>query len=404
MVFKGRPHWDAVRFVTTLNYFGEIPFLGSFRWIQALFGKTCINPGADLSKRTRKVILFGCRSLQQDHELQVQLESRLLAVEPPIELSSVFLEANISEANISEANISEANIKRAEHGADIVPAKLERLVCSADTAILLNSLAPSTLAASLVDYLGKNSDTVWRSVFDFGSPNCDLSAWGALDDVVMGGVSQGSFFLRSTTDHQPMEPQQHQQAVFAGNVSTSNSGGFSSVRTQNFDPPFDFSGWDSVVLRVKGDGQRYKFIARNSAGWDSPAYIYSFDTVAGAWIDVKIPFAAMVPTFRARSLPDAPAFDPARVFSFQLMLSKFEYDRKLNPRFSAGTFELAVSYISVQRPRQGIPLIVVGGPDAVSQEQHQAILNESQVNYRLIERLVEPEVADVVGAIAEALC
>ncbi len=106
-------------------------------------------------------------------------------------------------------------------------------------------------------------------------------------------------------------------------------------------------------LDVKGDGQRYKFILRNSAGWDSPAYIYSFDTTVDEWISVDVPFAELVPTFRARSVPDADPYDPAKTVSFQLMLSKFEYDKQLNPSFAAGPFRLAIKRIGVYRARQG---------------------------------------------------
>lgn len=48
-------------------------------------------------------------------------------------------------------------------------------------------------------------------------------------------------------------------AVFAGEVKTSNSGGFVSVRTRNASPPLDLSTYDALRLRVKGDGNRYKF-------------------------------------------------------------------------------------------------------------------------------------------------
>lgn len=48
-------------------------------------------------------------------------------------------------------------------------------------------------------------------------------------------------------------------AVFAGEVKTSNSGGFVSVRTRNISPSLDLSAYDALRLRVKGDGNRYKF-------------------------------------------------------------------------------------------------------------------------------------------------
>ncbi len=54
-------------------------------------------------------------------------------------------------------------------------------------------------------------------VFDFRQ-TIDLSqTWGAVDDVVMGGVSESG--LMKTIEG----------ALFTGNVSTDNSGGFASV-------------------------------------------------------------------------------------------------------------------------------------------------------------------------------
>ncbi|MBE9060965.1 CIA30 family protein [cf. Phormidesmis sp. LEGE 11477] len=201
------------------------------------------------------------------------------------------------------------------------------------------------ISALLMRLEEERGGQVVEPVFDFSEPGCDLSAWGALDDVVMGGVSQGQISLVNRN-------QLDQQAVFAGVVSTDNSGGFSSVRTQNFEPPFNFSGWMGLRLEVKGDGHRYKFILRNNAGWDSPAYIYGFDTVADEWISVDVPFAELVPTFRARSVPDASPYESAKTVSFQLMLSKFEYDKRLNPRFTAGPFKLAIKRIGLYRVQQ----------------------------------------------------
>lgn len=157
--------------------------------------------------------------------------------------------------------------------------------------------------------------------------------WGALDDVVMGGVSE------STVE------QIEGAAVFSGRVSTANSGGFASVRTRNFEPPLDLSGRMGIELRVKGDGQRYKFFVRTETRWDGVAHCYSFDTTPGEWITVQMPFDHFVPVFRAKTVPDAP-LNLSRVYSFQLMLSKFEYNGALNPHFSPGRFTLCLQSIA----------------------------------------------------------
>ncbi len=68
----------------------------------------------------------------------------------------------------------------------------------------------------------------------------------------------------------------------------------------------------------------------------------SFDTKAGEWQTVRLPFSEFVPVFRARTQRDAGCIDASVVHSVQLMLSKFEYDGELNPAFRPGPFSLPV--------------------------------------------------------------
>jgi Complex I intermediate-associated protein 30 (CIA30) len=171
--------------------------------------------------------------------------------------------------------------------------------------------------------------------------------WGSLDDVVMGGVSASTFQLTATA------------ARFTGRVSTDNSGGFASVRTRNLEPALDLSGYTGIRLRLQGDGNRYKFLVRGGAGWDSLAHAYAFDTAAldratanpesRPWLDVYIPFAELVPTLRARTVPQAAPLDLRQIYALQLMLSKFEYDGQLNPRFTPGEFVLDIAAIAAYR-------------------------------------------------------
>ena len=180
----------------------------------------------------------------------------------------------------------------------------------------------------------KLSSSSEKILFDFSNSSIEIkNVWGAIDDVVMGGVSQSNIQLSSG------------KAIFFGNVSTANSGGFASVRTKNFDPSFNLSGYEGVEIRVKGDGKRYKFLLRTETNWDGIAYSYSFDTEVDTWINVKIPLTELTPVFRAKSVKDAPQIDVNKICSLQLMLSKFEYDGELNAKFSAGAFSLEVETI-----------------------------------------------------------
>ncbi|GMP74239.1 hypothetical protein CsSME_00031707 [Camellia sinensis var. sinensis] len=186
-----------------------------------------------------------------------------------------------------------------------------------------------------------------KLVYGFeGNSSRDL-AWGALDDVVMGGVSESTFQIDPTGGENGGP-----SGLFKGVVSTANNGGFTSIRTKNFSVPENLSPYDGLELRIKGDGRRYKLIIRTSRDWDTVGYTSSFDTVEGQWqsslichVQVRVPFTSLRPVFRARTVSDAPPFDSSSIISLQLMFSKFEYDGKLNPTFKEGAFQLPVSSI-----------------------------------------------------------
>jgi hypothetical protein len=171
-------------------------------------------------------------------------------------------------------------------------------------------------------------------LFNFLENTQDLqNIWGAVDDVVMGGVSQSNITIANSG------------AIFSGIVSTANSGGFASVRTRSFEPPLNLSKYTGIELRVKGDGQRYKLILRGESKWDGVGFSASFDTELERWTTVRIPFTQLIAGFRSKSIPNT-ALDSSQVYAFQLMLSKYEYDGALNSRFTAGNFQLQIESIS----------------------------------------------------------
>ncbi|KMZ70557.1 NADH:ubiquinone oxidoreductase complex I intermediate-associatedprotein 30 [Zostera marina] len=202
----------------------------------------------------------------------------------------------------------------------------------------------------MVEYIGiqnlinvvKNSLGVGdgKVLFEAEDNESETLTWGALDDVVMGGVSEGKFQIDPSGSEKSGPT-----GVFKGTVSTANNGGFCSIRTKNFSSPEDLSAYDGLELRVKGDGCRYKFIVRTSADWDTIGYTAGFNTVKGQWQSIQIPFSSLKPIFRAKTVFGAPPFDSSEINSLQLMFSKFEFDGKLNPTFKEGAFELPLSSI-----------------------------------------------------------
>ena len=214
-----------------------------------------------------------------------------------------------------------------------------------------------------------------RVLFDFSNPNVDLKeTWGAIDDVVMGGVSQsGIRFIDN-------------KAIFSGNVSTENNGGFASVRTRNIEPPLDLSDYEGIELKVTGDGKRYKFIARSEDKWDGVGYSYSFDTIYDYPTTIQIPFKDLIPVFRAKTVAEA-RLNTEKIYSMQLMLSKFEYDGELNPKFEAGSFKLEVDYIKAYGGKPKPQLVQVSSAGVTRPNRPGINLEEEPPAVRMNEQL-----------------
>ncbi|XP_028764790.1 uncharacterized protein LOC114722840 isoform X3 [Neltuma alba] len=203
-----------------------------------------------------------------------------------------------------------------------------------------------------------------KPLFGFEGDNYRQLPWGALDDVVMGGVSESTFQIDPTGGENGGPT-----GVFKGVVSTANNGGFTSIRTKNFSEPENLSAYDGLELRLKGDGRRYKLIVRTSRDWDTVGYTAGFDTVEGEWQSIQLPFSSLRPVFRARTVSDAPPFDPSNIISLQLMFSKFEYDGKLNRTFKEGPFELPVSSIRAYMEDPVTPRFVHVGSAGVTRPE-----------------------------------
>lgn len=205
-----------------------------------------------------------------------------------------------------------------------------------DTALFFNG--PEQVLKRLVPPRRRAaSDTIWDPTVQ--PPMLDF---GPLDDVVMGGVSESSFEI-STSRSSDTAGEESTVGVFAGTIRTENNGGFAGVRSRSLSPPLRLAAKSGIRMRVRGDGQRYKLIIRDSYDWNGIAWALSFDTTR-EWSVVEAPFNDLVPTLFARRVPGA-KLDADRITTLQLTLSKFEYDGTLNPAFEAGPFRLELGKI-----------------------------------------------------------
>lgn len=115
----------------------------------------------------------------------------------------------------------------------------------------------------------------------------NLSNWYIVDDVVMGGRSDGNFVI-----------DENGTGVFYGYVSTENNGGFSSVR-YSFNER-RLKDRSHCLIRLKGDGKSYQFRVKDSSR-KRYSYISTFDTT-GEWETISIDLKTMYPSFRGMRL------------------------------------------------------------------------------------------------------
>lgn len=147
--------------------------------------------------------------------------------------------------------------------------------------------------------------------------------WYAVNDGVMGGVSQGDLQVAQG------------EGQFVGETSLANGGGFASVRRepQAFERTLASAG--GIALRVYGDGRTYQLRLKSHTLGDSSAYRVSFTPNAGEWQTLRFVWSEFEAVRRGKRLTQAPALLPETLYQFGLLIA----DRR------AGAFCLRLSYV-----------------------------------------------------------
>jgi monofunctional biosynthetic peptidoglycan transglycosylase len=162
-------------------------------------------------------------------------------------------------------------------------------------------------------------------VVSFADPGA-AEAWQTVNDGVMGGVSTSRVTRSARGD-----------GVFEGVLSRENNGGFASARVA-LPTPGGLSGHTLAVL-VRGDGKRYQVRLHTAELPRGASYRARFDTVAGEWREVRLPFAVFRAANRGHEMAGAPALDPARVASVGFLVGDGQ----------EGLFRLEIRHVGVMQ-------------------------------------------------------
>ena len=162
-----------------------------------------------------------------------------------------------------------------------------------------------------------------RPLLDFAGHDASQK-WQAVNDNVMGGVSDGRFKI--TAD---------KTIEFSGRLSLENNGGFASVRTKPTD--LEIKSGDTLVVRVKGDGREYVLNIYIKSRRMAFSYRAPLPTTKDEWTEVSVPLKEFVPTSFGNRVQGMGPVEPDQINSLGFMLS----DKKPGP------FKLEVDWVKI---------------------------------------------------------
>ena len=137
-------------------------------------------------------------------------------------------------------------------------------------------------------------------MIDFEQTN----AWYTINDNVMGGISKGG-----------MQESQSGIAIFKGQLSLENRGGFSSTRLKI--PSYSLGGYKGLEIRVKGDERLYTLLvstAQMRGSWQKDFTAHS------GWQTISVPFDDMQLSIRGWVPSNAPKVQAQEINAIGLMI------------------------------------------------------------------------------------
>lgn len=143
----------------------------------------------------------------------------------------------------------------------------------------------------------------------------EANRWHAINDDVMGGISQSAFTV------------QDGEGRFHGEVSLENGGGFASVRREPdaFEPTLHYA--HGVILSVRGDGRTYQLRLKSTRLEDASAYRVTFTPPQHQWETLHVAWSDFEAIRRGTLLTDASPLEPQTIHQLGFLIA----DRTAGP-------------------------------------------------------------------------
>jgi NADH dehydrogenase [ubiquinone] 1 alpha subcomplex assembly factor 1 len=138
----------------------------------------------------------------------------------------------------------------------------------------------------------------------------EVRRWSTSSDAVMGGISTSA-----------AEAAISGTLVFSGVVRLENNGGFATITGPAASSGGDdLSGYDSIALRVKGDGKTYQLWLYTSSN-RRLVHVARFETTPDTWEEIVLPFDAFKPENGFGQAVRAAPLNAPVVLGYRLLIS-----------------------------------------------------------------------------------
>ncbi|XVF27120.1 hypothetical protein REPUB_Repub14bG0079200 [Reevesia pubescens] len=166
-----------------------------------------------------------------------------------------------------------------------------------------------------------------KYIFNFCSKE-ELKKWLLYSDSEFGGLSSASLEIKDNENKS--------SGVFSGNLSLDVSegtkwkitrSGFCGMRSKKFDGFIDLDAYDTIALKLKGDGRCYISTIYTENWVNSPGQMednswQSFVFVPkDNWYIAKIPLAHYLPTWRGNVIDATLEMNPSRILGMSLSVN-----------------------------------------------------------------------------------
>ncbi|KAM4099644.1 hypothetical protein ACB094_05G007600 [Castanea mollissima] len=188
-----------------------------------------------------------------------------------------------------------------------------------------------------------------RYIFSFNSKE-ELKKWHLYSDSEYGGLSSASLEIKESENG------------LSGNLSLDVSddskwkisrSGFCGMRSKKFDGFIDLDSYDTLALKVKGDGRCYISTIYtenwvNSPGQEEDNSWQTFVFVPkDNWYIAKIPLARYLPTWRGNVIDAELEMNPSRVLGMSLSVNA--EGGVPGARTGPGDFQVEIDWIKAMR-------------------------------------------------------